>query len=80
MAQLSNWTKTIFPQRNEFGCVPTGYEQLIRYLKIQVNLETFQEDFDLGQGNSFDWFQRRLALSKGQGWHIMPVASKRQAH
>jgi hypothetical protein len=55
MSQLSNWSKIIVSQRHESGCVPTGYEWLIRYLKIQgVNLGTFQEDFDLGQGNSFD--------------------------
>jgi hypothetical protein len=55
MAQLSNWSKTIVPQRHESGCIPTGYEWLIHYLKIQgVNLETFQEDFDLGQDSDFD--------------------------
>jgi hypothetical protein len=55
MAQLSNWSKTVVLQRHESGCIPTGYEWLIRYLKIQgVNLETFQEDFDLGKDNSFD--------------------------
>ena len=55
MAQLLDWSKTVVPQRHESGCIPTGYEWLIRYLKIQgVNLETFQEDFDLGQDNSFD--------------------------
>jgi hypothetical protein len=41
--------------KHESGCIPTGYEWLIRYLRIQgVNLETFQEDFDLGQDNSLD--------------------------
>jgi hypothetical protein len=55
MTQLLDWSKTLVPQRHESGCVPTGYEWLIRYLKIQgVNLGTFQEDFDLGQNNSFD--------------------------
>jgi hypothetical protein len=55
MTQLLDWSKTLVPQRHESSCVPTGYEWLIRYLKIQgVNLETFQEDFDLGQDNSFD--------------------------
>jgi hypothetical protein len=55
MVQLLDWSKTVVPQRHESGCVPTGYEWLIRYLKIQgVNLETFQEDFDLGQNNSFE--------------------------
>jgi hypothetical protein len=54
MAQLSDWTKTVVPQRHESGYIPTGYEWLIRYLKIQgVDFKTFQEDFDLGQGNSF---------------------------
>jgi len=55
MTQLSNWNKTVVPQRHESGCVPTGYEWLIQYLKIQgVNLKTFQEDFDFGQSNSFN--------------------------
>jgi len=55
MVQLSDWSKTIVPQHHESGCIPTGYEWLIRYLKIMgVSFETFQEDFDLGQDNSFD--------------------------
>jgi hypothetical protein len=55
MVQLSGWSKTIVPQRHESACVSTGYEWLIRYLQIQgVNLETFQEDFDLRQDNSFN--------------------------
>jgi len=55
MTQLLDWSKTLIPQRHESGCVPTGYEWIIRYLKIQgVNLGTFQEDFDLGQNNSFN--------------------------
>ena len=55
MVQLLDWSKTVVPQRHESGCIPTGYEWLIRYLKIQVvNLETFQKEFDLGQENSFE--------------------------
>jgi hypothetical protein len=55
MAQLLDWSETLVFQRHESGGVPTGYEWLIRYLKIQgVNLGTFQEDFDLGQNNGFD--------------------------
>ena len=54
MPELSNWDDIIVPQRHRTGCIPTGYEWLIRYLGIQgVNLETFQEDFDLGNGNNF---------------------------
>ena len=55
MAQLLEWSKTVVLQRRESGCIPTGYEWIIRYLKIQgVNLESFQDDFDLGQDNGFD--------------------------
>ena len=62
MTQLLDWSKTLVPQRYESICVPTGYEWLIRYLKIQgVNLETFQEDFDLGQDNSFDSVSAKIS-------------------
>ncbi len=55
MTQLLDWSNTVVVQRHESGCVPTGYEWLIRYLKIQgVNLEIFQEDFDFGQNNGFE--------------------------
>jgi len=48
MSELSHWRDVIVPQRYETGCVPTGYEWLIRYLGIErVELDTFQEDFDL---------------------------------
>jgi hypothetical protein len=55
VAELSNWGNIVVPQRYYTGCVQTGFEWLIRYLCIQgVNLDTFQEDFDLGEDNSFD--------------------------
>lgn len=57
MPELPNWADLVVIQRRKkSGCVPTGYEWLIRYLKIQkVNLETFQENFDLGKKyNSFE--------------------------
>jgi hypothetical protein len=48
MAELSHWQGIVVPQRQETGCIPTGYEWMIRYLGGKgVNLETFQEDFDL---------------------------------
>lgn len=54
MAELSHWEDVVVPQRHDTGCVPTGYEWIIRYLGIEsVNLETFQEDFDLGKSNNF---------------------------
>jgi hypothetical protein len=61
MALLLDWSKTLVLQRHESGCVPTGYEWLIRYLKIQVvSLGTFQEDFDLGQNNGFDSVSEKI--------------------
>ena len=54
MVELVYWDNIVVPQRHSTGCVPTGYEWLIRYLGIRgVNLETFQEEFDLGQNSSF---------------------------
>jgi hypothetical protein len=58
MTELSHWKNIVVPQRYETGCIPTSYEWMIRYLNIKnVNLDTFQEDFDLqrrGEGdNSF---------------------------
>ncbi len=48
MVELSQWQGIIVPQRHETGCIPTGYEWMIKYLGIKgVNLKTFQEDFDL---------------------------------
>lgn len=48
MVELSHWRDVVVPQRNYTGCIPTGYEWLIRYLKIEgIDLDTFQEDFDL---------------------------------
>lgn len=49
MAELSHWKDIVVPQRHILtGCIPTGYEWMIRYLGIEgVDLETFQEDFDL---------------------------------
>ena len=54
MTELQNWVGVVVPQRHFSGCIPTGYEWLIRYLRIRgVNLQTFQEDCDLRQNNSF---------------------------
>jgi hypothetical protein len=48
MTELSHWNDVIVPQRYQTGCIPTGYEWLTRYLGIEgVELDTFQEDFDL---------------------------------
>lgn len=48
MVELANWEKLVVLQRHDTGCVPTGYEWLLRYLNVKgVNFDTFQEDFDL---------------------------------
>lgn len=57
MPELFAWTKTLVIQRDvEHGCIPAGYEWMIRYAEIgDVALETFQEDFNLarkGQGQN----------------------------
>ena len=54
MSELLNWNNTVVPQRRpESGCIPTGYEWLIRYMRIQgVDLTKFQEEFDLGRNNN----------------------------
>ena len=48
MVELSHWQEIVVPQRNRVtGCVPTGFEWLIRYQGIQnVDLTRFQEEFD----------------------------------
>lgn len=47
MSELSHWKDVIVPQRYETGCIPTGYEWIIRYLGIEeVKLDTFQQEFD----------------------------------
>lgn len=61
MSELPNWDNIVVPQRHPTGCIPTGYEWLVRYLGIQgVNLATFQEDFDLGNENSFASVAERI--------------------
>jgi len=56
MAELSRWKEVFVPQRYETGCIPSGFEWMIRYMKIEgVNLDSFQDDFDLqrlGEGNN----------------------------
>lgn len=49
MVELSHWQNIVVPQKHMLsGCIPTGYEWLIRYLNIQgVRLDIFQEVFDL---------------------------------
>jgi hypothetical protein len=61
MPELQNWDNVVVPQRHITGCIPTGFEWLIRYLRIQaVNPQTFQEDFDLGNNNSFNSVAGRI--------------------
>jgi len=55
MVELSRWEDVVVPQKYEkTGCIPTGYEWLIRYLGIKVNLDKFQDEFDLERSHKGD--------------------------
>lgn len=59
MPELQNWNKYLVSQRHQLGCIPAGFEWMIRYAAIEyVELEKFQEDFNLqarGEGeNNFE--------------------------
>lgn len=48
MVELLYWRGIVVRQRYPTGCIPTGYEWVIKYLDIKgIDLETFQEDFDI---------------------------------
>lgn len=44
-----NWKKfAVHQRRPQTGCIPTGYEMILRAAKVkQVDFTTFQDDFDL---------------------------------
>lgn len=56
MVELTHWKSIVIPKRRDTGCIPTGYEWMIRYLDVKdVDFNTFQEDFDFGTDkNSFE--------------------------
>jgi hypothetical protein len=61
VVELSHWQDIVVPQRNDTGCIPTGYEWIIRYLNIEdVELTTFQEDFDLDLGRKHPPYQNNF--------------------
>ena len=49
MPELRNWKDVLVIQRDpELGCIPTSYEWMLRVSKVRgVNLENFQEEFNL---------------------------------
>lgn len=48
MVLLNNHEKIVVKQREELGCIPSGYEWMIRFAKIEdVDLNNFQEEFNL---------------------------------
>lgn len=49
MSVFPDWEQYAVPQRRpRSGCIPTGYEMLVRAAKVSdVDLETFQDEFDL---------------------------------
>ena len=48
-AVFPNWQKhAVHQRRPRSGCIPTGYEMLLRSARVkQVDFDTFQDDFDL---------------------------------
>lgn len=45
---LIDHNEVAIKQREHLGCIPTGYEWMIRFAKIEnVNLTNFQEEFNL---------------------------------
>ncbi len=55
MKELSNWQNIVIPQQDpEFGCIPCGFEWMIRYKGIDELKTTFQKDVSLKQNNSFE--------------------------
>ena len=53
MSAFPDWKNYIVPQRRPFsGCVPTGFEIILRAAKIEgIDFSTFQDDFDLDKNN-----------------------------
>lgn len=49
MSVFPNWLSFAVPQRRQrTGCIPTGYEMLLRHASVGgVDFSTFQDDFDL---------------------------------
>lgn len=49
MSAFPDWQKFVIPQRRPLsGCIPTGYEMLLRAAGIPgIDFTTFQDDFDL---------------------------------
>ncbi len=60
--ELSHWKDIVVEQRKpDEGCIPTGYEWLIKYHGIQgVNFKTFQDDFNFHPNNSFLYVSRMI--------------------
>ena len=55
MIILPDFHNTFVLQRDpKTGCIPTGIEWILRYLKIEgINFDDFQEKYDLKEENSF---------------------------
>jgi hypothetical protein len=49
MSVFPDWRRFAIPQRRGMtGCIPTGYEMILRAAGAQgIDFDTFQDDFDL---------------------------------
>ncbi len=54
MSAFPDWKKYVVPQRRpESGCIPTGYEILLRAVGVEgIDYAAFQDDFDLDKDRS----------------------------
>lgn len=52
MSVFPNWEKyAVHQRRQDSGCIPTGYEMILRAAQVQgINFDTFQDEFDLDKG------------------------------
>ncbi len=52
MSVFPEWEKYAVPQRRQLsGCIPTGYEMLLRAAKVpDIDFDSFQDEFDLDKG------------------------------
>jgi hypothetical protein len=54
MSVFPDWEKyAVHQRRANSGCIPTGYEMLLRAAQVHgINFDTFQDDFDLDKDKS----------------------------
>ena len=72
MVELTEWRKSLVVQKDSrHGSIAAGFEWMIRFNKVKgVNLETFQDDFNLKAGAGENNFQTISEAVKEKYAHI----------